>query len=152
MPKLYRIGLSGAERQQLSAMIRKGKASARKRLHAQVLLKADEASPQGNWKDQDIAQALEIGIRTVERVRQCCVEEGLEAALIGRPSRRRYHRVLDGKGEAQLIALACGPAPQGRRRWTLKLLSERLVELEVVEQISTNTVGRTLKKMNLSLG
>lgn len=133
-------------------MIRKGKASARKRLHAHVLLKADEASTAGEWKDQDIAQALEIGIRTVERVRQCCVEEGLEAALIGRPSQRRYHRLLDGKGEAQLVAVACGPAPEGRQRWTLKLLSERLVELEVVEDISTNTVGRTLKKMNLSLG
>lgn len=152
MPKLYRIKLSGAERQQLVGMVKKAKASQRKILHARILLKADEAKGSPGWKDHEIAEALEIAIRTVERVRQRCVEEGLEQAVEGKPSPRLYKRKLDGQAEARLVALACGPAPEGRSRWTLRLLGDKLVELHVVESISTGALYQTLKKMNLSLG
>ncbi len=102
-------------------------------------------------KDEEIAQALKVGTATVERVRRRCVEEGLEAAL-GRRQQLNRRRKLDGLGEAHLIALACGEPPEGRAGWTLQLLADRLVECEIVESISTETVRQTLKKTNSSLG
>ena len=121
-------------------------------IHARILLKAD-ASPGGpNWDDGAIAEGLEVGRATVERVRKTFVEEGFETALGRRKPRRLYVRALDGDGEAHLIALACSQPPEGRSRWTLRLLAEGMVALEYVDALSKDTVARTLKKTNLSLG
>jgi len=152
MKKKYIVTLTQEERRTLQEMLSRGKAAARKLMHARILLKAD-ASPGGpDWDDAAIAQGLEVGRATVERVRKEFVEEGLEVALERRRPRREYRRVIDGDGEAHLIALACGPAPEGRSRWTLRLLADRMVALEYVDQVSYQTVRRTLKKTNSSLG
>ena len=152
MKKKYIVILTGAERRMLQEMLSRGKAAARKLMHARILLKAD-AGPDGpGWNDDAIAEGLEVGRATVERVRREFVEEGLEAALERRKPRRQYERRLDGDAEAHLVALACQKAPEGRSRWTLRLLADRMVELEYVDQVSYQTVRRTLKKMNLSLG
>ena len=144
--KKYVVTLTDDERQSLSALVSSGKAAAKKITHARVLLKAD-AGGGPNWRDADIALALDIGVRTVERVRERFVEQGLEAALArkaqDRPSRLP---VFDGDAEARLIALACSRPPEGRARWTLRLLADRLVELEVVEAVSHETVRQTLEK------
>ena len=152
MKKKYIVTLTAEERQILQAMLSKGKAAARKLMHARILLKAD-ASPGGpGWKDDQIAEGQEVGRATVERVRQQFVEEGFEAALERRRPRRQYRRKLDGDGEAHLIALACSRAPEGRSCWTLQLLADRMVQLEYVDQVSDQTVRRTLKKTSLSPG
>ena len=152
MKKKYIVTLTEAERQMLQAMLSRGKAAARKLMHARILLKADAGTEGPNCDDATIAQGLEIGRATVERVRKEFVEDGLAAALERRKPRREYDRVIDGDGEAHLIALACGGAPEGRSRWTLRLLADRMVQLEYVERVSYQTVRRTLKKTNLSLG
>ena len=152
MKKKYIVTLTEAERQMLQAMLTRGKAAARKLVHARILLKAD-ASPGGpRWSDDEMAEGLEVGRATVERVRRQFVEEGLEAALERRKPCRQYERRLDGDGEAHLIALACQKPPEGRARWTLQLLADRMVQLEYVETVSSQTVRRTLKKTSLSLG
>ena len=152
MKKKYIVTLMQEERRMLQEMLSRGKAAARKLMHARILLKAD-ASPGGpGWDDERIAEGLEVGGATVERVRKEFVEEGLEAALERRKPRRQYRRKLDGDGEAHLVALACQKPPEGRSRWTLKLLADRMVQLEYVDEISYQTVRRTLKKTNLSLG
>ena len=148
MKKKYIVTLTEPERQMLEAMLSRGKAAARKLVHARLLLKAD-ASPGGPaWNDEQIAEGLEIGRATVERVRREFVEEGLEAALERRKPRRQYERTLDGDGEAHLIALACQKPPEGRARWTLRLLADRMVQLAYVDQVSYQTVRRALKKTN----
>jgi len=148
MKKRYIVTLTDEERRTLQAMLSRGKAAARKLMHARILLKAD-ASPAGpNWDDASIAEGLEVGRATVERVRKAFVEEGFEASLERRKPRRQYARTLDGDGEAHLIALACSQAPEGRSRWTLRLLADRMVALEWVDAISKDTVARTLKKTN----
>jgi transposase len=152
MKKKYIVTLTKEERQLLQAMLSRGKAAARKLMRARILLKADESPGGAEWSDDQIAEGLEVGRATVERVRKAFVEEGLEAALERRKPRRQYLHALDGDGEAHLIALACGQAPEGRSRWTLRLLADRMVQLEYVEQVSYQTVRRTLKKTNLSLG
>lgn len=152
MAKIYRVVLNRAEREQLSVMVKKSNAARRKLLHVRILLKADQSPDGPGWRDVDIAEAFDVGTATVERTRQKWVEEGLEVALSGRPSPRVYKRRLDGKAEAHLIALACGPAPEGRTRWTLELLGDQLVQRKLVDKVSATTVRMTLKKMNLSLG
>ena len=152
MKKKYIVTLTEEERQTLQAMLSRGKAAARKLMHARILLKADANEGGPNWRDAAIAEGLEVGRATVERVRKRFVEEGFEAALGRRKPRRHYRRTLDGDGEAHLVALACSQAPQGRSRWTLQLLADRMVALEYVEHLSYQTVRRTLKKMNSSLG
>jgi transposase len=152
MKKKYIVTLTGEERQTLQEMLSRGKAAARKLMHARILLKADAAPGGVAWNDQRIAEALDVGRATVERVRKEFVEEGLDAALERRRPRRLYTRKLDGDGEAHLVALACQKPPDGRRRWTLQLLADRMVQLEYVEEISYQTVRRTLKKTNSSLG
>jgi len=153
MNKRYMVRLSKEEREQLRAMVRVGKAAAYKLLWARILLKVDEGEHGPGLSDEEAAQALETTARTVERLRRRLVEEGLEAALCRKkrdmPSRRP---VLDGKAEAHLVALCCSEPPRGRKRWTVRLLADKLVELEVVERVSRETVRRRLKKMNLSLG
>ena len=150
--KKHHIGLSAQERNELEAILRKGRVSAVRQRHARILLLADVDGCEGGWSDSQIAAAAHTSIPTVERVRRVCVEHGLERALQGKDPERDYARKLDGKGEAQLLALCCGPVPQGHARWTLRLLAGRLVELEVVEAISHEAVRRTLKKTNSSRG
>jgi transposase len=145
--KKYRVTLTADERHDLQQMIAAGKAAARKLAHARILLKADAADGGPAWTDARIADALEVGVATIERVRQRFVEQGLEAALCrkrqDRPSRER---TLDGAAEARLIALACSPPPDRRPCWTMRLLADKLVELEVVEAVSDETVRRVMKK------
>jgi transposase len=148
MKKKYIVTLTEEERQMLQEMLSRGKAAARKLMHARVLLKADAAVGGPGWSDEAIAEALEVGRATVERVRKEFVEEGLDAALERHKPRRQYQRRLDGDGEAHLVALACQEPPEGRSRWTLRLLADRMVQLEYVDQISYQTVRRTLKKTN----
>lgn len=152
MKKKYIVTLSQEERRVLRELLSRGKAAARKLMHARILLKADVASGGPGWNDQKIAEGLEVGRATVERLRKTFVEEGLEAALERRKPRRQYRRKLDGDGEAHLVALACQAPPEGRSRWTLRLLADRLVQLEYVAEISYQTVQRTLKKTNSSPG
>ena len=145
--KKYLVTLIPEERDQLTRLTTAGKASARTLTRARILLKADQAEGGPAWGDADIAAALDCGLRTVERVRQRFVERGLEQALGRKPQDRpSRERRLDGAAEARLIALACSEPPAGRARWTLKLLADRLVELEVVESVCDETVRRTLKK------
>ena len=146
MSKRYRVRLVDEERAYLESLLSAGKAAARTLTHARILLKADEGPAGPGWADEAIAEALEVDRSTVERVRQRCVEEGFDAALRPRPSRQVRLRKLDGAQEAQLVALACSPPPNGRNRWTLHLLADKLVELEVVDSISYESVRRTLKK------
>jgi transposase len=150
--KKYVVTLTDEEREMLQAMLSRGKTAARKLTRARILLKADVAGDGPGWKDDQIAEALEVGRATIERVRKQFVEEGLEAALERRPSRREYRCKLDGDGEAHLIALACQEPPEGRSRWTLQLLADRMVALEYVDELSYQTVRRTLKKTRSSLG
>jgi transposase len=145
--KKYIVRLTDAEREGLRALTKKGKAAAYRIKHANIVLKADADGPA--WTDKRIAEALGCHVRTVENVRCRCVLEGLEAALQRKEQARpRRERKLDGEGEAHLIALACSQPPEGRDRWTLQLLADQLVRLEVVESISAQTVRRTLKKTN----
>jgi transposase len=131
-------------------MARRGKAAARPLLHARILWKADSGPEAPAWSDEAISEALEVHTTTVARVRQRFVEQGFEAALRPQPTTRRYERKLDGAAEAHLIALACGPAPEGRAHWTLRLLADQLVELQHVSSISHETVRRTLKQTSCS--
>jgi hypothetical protein len=150
--KVYRVKLMLEERAQLHELLSKGKAAARTLTHARILLKADEGEAGPCLADDEIAIDLDVNRSTVERVRVRCVEEGVEAALRPRPSRQLHPRKLDGVQEAHLIALACSPAPKGRARWSLRLLADKLVELEVVDDISYETVRQTLKKTKSSRG
>ena len=151
--KKYKVTLTTEERQSLHELIAAGKAAALKLAHARILLKAD-ATPEGPaWTDERIAEAVEVNVTTVERVRQRFVEQGLEAALVRKKQDRpSCERKLDGRGEARLIALACSPPPAGRGAWTLQLLADKLVELKVVDAISDETVRQVLKKTNSSRG
>ena len=148
MTKKYRVTLSAAERDELTALIRKGKADARKLAHARVLLQVDESELGSGSSDEQTAQALNLNSRTVERVRERFVEQGLAAALLPKPSTRRYERAFDGAQEARLIALACSQPPEGKSRWTLRLLAEQAVELKIVDTVSHESVRQTLKKTN----
>lgn len=152
MPKKYRVTLTGEEREQLTAMVAKGKAAARALTHARILLKSNEAEDGPAWTDAAICEALDVGLCTVMRVRERFVEEGLEAALHPRPSSYVQPRKLDGHLEAQLITLACSEAPAGHARWTLRLLADRFVALGLVDELSHETVRQTLKRTQLSLG
>jgi transposase len=141
------VTLTDEERQGLYDLISAGKAAARKLTHARILLKADVASGGPAWTDDRIAEAFDVSTDTVGRVRQRFVEQGLEAALVRKPQARPSREpVLDGAAEARLIALACSSPPDGRKASTMKLLADKLVELEVLPSISDETVRRALKK------
>src|SRR6202048_885004 len=144
--KVYRVKLTPEERAELVELLSKGKAAARTLTHARILLKADEGEAGPRLSEEAIANALEVNRSTVERVRIRCVEEGFEAALRPRPSRQLHPRKLDGVLEAHLVTLACSPAPNGRARWSLRLLADKVVELEIVDAISHETVRQTLKQ------
>ena len=147
MNKKYCVTLTAQERAEVEALLARGKADVRCLKHAQILLKADAASGGPGWEDVRIAEAFDVGTATIERLRRRFVEEGLQAAL--RPYRtgtRSYMPTLDGAAEAHLIALACSEPPEGRARWTLRLLASRMVELAYVAAVSHETVRQTLKK------
>jgi transposase len=152
MHKKYVVRLTSEERERLQGLIAAGTAPARKLVHARVLLKADQGPGGPGWVDERIAEAVEVSQPTISRVRQRYVEQGLEAALNRRTPRREYRRKLDGAQEARLVALACGEPPAGQGRWTLRLLAGKLVELEVADALSYQTVRRVLKKTNSSRG
>jgi len=147
--KKYIVKLAKEERAYLSKLIAQGKASARKLMHARILLKADSSEDGPGWIDLAISEALEVGTATVERVRQRLVEEGMAAAL----NRHRPHtprlRKLDGEQEAHLIALVCSQPEEGQQRWILQLLADKLVQLQVVESISRETVRQVLEHNEL---
>jgi transposase len=146
----YVVRLTDEERQSLVAMLTDRRVAQGKALRARMLLKADAAGPA--WSDAQIAAAFVVTESTVHRLRQRLVEEGLEQALSRKPHARTKPRKLDGVQEARLIATACSQAPEGRARWTVKLLADRIVQLQVVDNICPETVRRTLKKTNSSHG
>jgi transposase len=146
MKKNYAVVLTDAERQQRQQLIAAGTAPARKLTHARVLLKADEGPGGPGWVDEAIAAAVETSQPTVARLRKQYAEQGLAAALNRRAPRRVYERKLDGAQEARLVAVACSAPPAGHTRWTLRLVADRLVELEIADEVSYQTVRRVLKK------
>ena len=150
MAKKYRVTLTDEERVELQRMISRGKSDARVLARAHALLLADESANRVGQRDEEIAAALHLSVRTVERLRERFVEEGLPAALRPKRTRRVYTRLLDGRQEARLIALACSKPPQGKRRWTLRLLAEQMVELRHADTVSHETVRQVLKKTNSS--
>jgi hypothetical protein len=149
--KKYIVKLSTEERDRLNVLIQKGKCPARQALKARILLKADASEVGDAWSDSQIAEALDTSPDTVARTRQQLVEGGIDAALTRRHSPNSARKpIFDGAAEAKLIALACSPPPKGRKRWTLALLETKVVELNIVDRASDNTIGRTLKKTRSS--
>jgi|TARA_B100000315_G_C14523539_1_gene562708 transposase len=144
--KTHIVSLTSEERDQLRDLIRKGKAAAYKQRHARILLKTDQGPHGEHWNDEQVHRALDVHVSTVERLRKRFVEEGFEAALNRKVQKNRMAKKIDGRAEAHLVALACGKPPDGRNRWTLKLLADRLVALELVDSVCPETVRQTLKK------
>jgi hypothetical protein len=149
--KKYVVKLSDDEREQLNSTIQKGKHPARYVLKARILLKADASDAGEGWSDSQIAAALDTSVDTVARTRQRLVEEGVEGALKHHhsPASARQ-RIFDGEAEAKLIALTLSPPPKGRAKWSLRLLEDKVVERAIVDRVSDNTIGRTLKKTFLN--
>jgi len=150
--KKYIIDLSPEERNYLEETTNKGKTAAYKMNHARILLKADINQEGEGWTDSKISESLNIGHATIERVRKRFVEEGMESALNRREQKKRRLRIIDGEKEAYLIAIACSETPVGKSNWTLQMLADKMVELKVVEQVSTETIRQTLKKTNSNPG
>jgi hypothetical protein len=150
--KKYIVKLSEAEREYLQTLINKGKSPAKRLLKARILLKADASEQGEGWSDGRIIEALDTNMSMVTRVRQQFVEEGLEAVL-SRRQRESPARtpIFDGEKTARLTALACSAPPEGRARWTLRLLEDKVVELGIVESASDSTIGRVLKKTRFNL-
>lgn len=152
MKPKYMVKLTETERSQLKELISSGEASARQIRRAYILLKSDSSAGGPSWGYQAICEAYEVSAPTVYHVRKKYTEGGLKRAILRKPPERVYERRLDGEGEAHLIALACSEPPDGYERWSLRLLQERLIRLEIVEHISHETIRQTLKKTSLSLG
>ena len=150
MYKKYVVRLTQEQRTQLETLVRRGRAHTRKLLYARILLKADADGPD-QWTDERIAEALEVSTATVARERRRYCEDGLEVALMPKKPGRPRRRVLDGRAEAHLIALSCSAPPEGRERWSMRLLADRMVELGHVDTVSHETIRRTLKKTLSSL-
>jgi len=149
--KKYIVELTSEERSSLKDIIKAERMAAHKRRHARMLLKADQGPLGPAWKDADIADAFDCTIRSVERLRERLVEHGLDTA-IGHGNRGAYRaKKLDGVAEAHLIAIACSSAPEGRNRWTVRLLADEMVSLGIVDSVSKSTIHNTMKKTNLSL-
>lgn len=146
--KKYIVTLTDKEREDLEQMISTGKHSARKLTHARILLKADENAEEPHWTDEQICEAIGTSLSTIGRIRQQFVEEGVDAAISRRKGSGIRELKIDGECEAHLVALTCSPAPEGQARWTVRLLAEKMVELEYIDSISYETVRRTLKKMS----
>lgn len=152
MPQKSRITLSPEQRETLETLIASGTTPARTLTHARILLKADEAEGRPVWSNAAIATMLEVSEPTISRVRQRFLKDGLAAALHRKHPERQWERKLDGEQEAHHIALACSEAPEGRERWSLRLLAEKMVALGHVEEVSYETIRRTLKRGSSSLG
>lgn len=150
MYKKYVVRLTTEERERIAGLLRSGRAHARKLLYGRILLKADADGPD-RWTDERIAQTFEVSTATVARERRRFCEDGLQVALMPKKPGRPRGRVLDGRAEAHLIALSCSDPPEGRERWSMRLLADRMVELGHVGTVSHETVRRTLKKTNSSL-
>jgi len=151
--KKYKVTLTQEERQQLDALSSKGKHAAQTMLNALILLACDEGKYQKEGSiNETISRVLNVSMKTIDRVKKRFVEEGFDMALTGKPSTRVYNRKADGDLEAHLIALSCSAAPEGRQRWTLRLLADKAVELNYVDNISYETVRRVLKKTSLNPG
>ena len=150
MNKRYVVRLADDEREHLEALVRCGRAHARKLAYARILLKADAAEEGPAWTDERIANAFGVSVATVARERRRFCEEGLEVALMPKKPGKPRRRTLDGRAEAHLVALSCSEPPEGRERWTLRLLADRMVELGHTEALSHETVRRTLKKTSSS--
>lgn len=152
MRKRYVVTLTAEEREELGTLISRGKAAARKLMRARILLLADQSDGGPAKSDPEITEAVLCGSATIERVRRQFVEEGLEETLTRKPTLRTYENKLDGRTEAHLIAMTCGAPPEGRARWTLRLLADRMVALGHVESVSHETVRMTLKKTTSNRG
>jgi Homeodomain-like domain len=150
--KRYLVQLSPSDREQLKHLIAAGTAPARTLMHARILLKLDISAAGPQWTDDATAAAVEVSRATVERVRTRFATQGLGAALHRKAPEREYASKLDGAQEAHLVALACGDPPEGQARWSLRLLADKMVELEYVDTLSYETVRQTLKKTNSSPG
>jgi hypothetical protein len=149
----YTVTLSAEEAEQLQRLVAKGTHAAAKVVNALILLNCDESQARGRRRSsQEIAEVLQVSPRKIDRLKRCFVEDGLEAALNGRPVQREYEHKIDGEVEAHLIALSCSVPPSGHARWSLRLLADRAVELELVEALSHETVRQALKKTNSSRG
>ena len=144
----YKVTLEKEEQEYLFSIIKKGKHSSRKYRNAIILLNCDEGEFSEKVINEDICTVLKIGMRTIDRVKKCFVEEGLEIVLNGKKSERVYKKKVDGDVEAHLIALSCNGPPEGYSRWSLRLLADKMVELKYVDRISYETVRRVLKKTN----
>lgn len=144
----YKVTLTEKERKELLEITKGGQHSSKKVIHALILLNCDVGEFSDKVKNEDIAKVLKTGMRTIDRVKKKFVEEGFEIALEGRPTTRVYEKKTDGDLEAHLIALSCGKPPKGFARWSLRLLADKVVELEYVESISHETVRGILKKTN----
>lgn len=151
MRKKYIVALTSEERQYLETFTTTGRHAAYQITRARILLKADTHQTDGSWSDAEISAALDVGTATVERVRQCFVEVGLDASLKRRPGGGRKSK-LNGEQEAHLIALRCSEPPQGQARWTLKLLADQMVVLGQVDSLSDETVRQVLKKTSCNPG
>ena len=151
MAPRYKVTLTEEERRQLETLTHSGKMAASKFIHARALLLCDAGAYGDPWKVADVAQALSITTRSIEHLKARFVEEGIEAALERKPSTKPPQLTFDGAFDARLTALACSPAPAGRARWTIRLLAEKVVELNLAPTISPMSVHRSLKKTNLSL-
>ena len=152
MNQKYFVSLTTEERVYLEKLVSSGNASARKLRRARILLKSDCSEGGPNWTYEAICDAFDVNAVTVTNIRKAFSEGRLEKALNRKKPEREYEHRLDGHAEAHLIALACGDAPDGYERWTLRLLQDRFVKLEIVDSVSHETIRTTLKKMNLSLG
>ncbi len=151
MKKRYVVRLSAEEREQLQGLVNRGREAAYRRRHAQVLLLVDEGEHGEGLTDREVAERVGFWRRTIEQIRERCVREGLQSALERKKRTRERSRRLDGEGEARLVSLACSKPPAGHSRWTLRMLGDRLVELEVVDSISPETVRQVLKKHHQTL-
>jgi transposase len=151
--KKYHVKLNQEQRQHLEQEVKTGKGPARQLMHARILLKADEGASGPGWSDEQISEAVEASLSTIERVRRRFVEQGLQDAMTRRAQPERpQKRKIDAEQEAHLIALCCSEVPAGHEHWTMRLLADKMVELGYVEQVSHKTVWETLKKMNSSRG
>ena len=151
MANRYKVTLTQQEREQLTELTRSGKSPAAKFVQARALLLCDAGKFGDPWKVADVASAFGVSSRTIEHLKQRFVEEGIEAALTRKPPSKPRAVTFDGAFDARVTALACSEAPAGRRRWTVRLLADRLVELKIADRVSTMTVQRSLKKTNCSL-
>jgi len=152
MPPRYRVTLTKEEREDLETITRSGKTHAKRFIHARALLLCNAGKYGPSWNVADVATALGVTSRTIEHLKRRFVEDGFEAALNRKPREQPPREVIfDGAFEARLIALGCSDAPEGRRRWTVRLLADKAVELKFAESVSHMTVQRVLKKMNLNL-